>query len=135
MILVALLLTTGWLFSFALPVSAASFDANNVLWGNQKSNIANNSGLGSATDIQDPRIVAAKIIRFILGFLGIIAVIIIVYAGFKWMLSGGNEETVSSAKRMLIAGVIGLAIILSAFAVAEFVVERIYNATTGRDVI
>lgn len=84
-------------------------------------------------DPDDIRITVAKIIRIILGFLGILAVVLILYAGFKWMTSGGNEETIASAKKMLIAGVIGLVIILSAFAVAEFVTEKLYNVSQGRD--
>jgi len=79
----------------------------------------------------DARRVVVDVIYIILGFLGILAVILIIYAGFKWMLSRGNEEEVSDAKKILIAGVIGLVIILSAYIIANFVIERIYGAVTG----
>ena len=84
-----------------------------------------NSGLGEA-DLEQT---IARLIRVILGFLGIIAVIIVLMGGFKWMTAGGNDEKVADAKKMLIAGVIGLAIILSAYAITTFVVSSILEAT------
>ncbi len=83
------------------------------------------TGLGQT----DPRIVAANIINIALGLLGIISVVIILYAGFKWMTSAGNDEAVGSAKKMLVAAIIGLVIILSAYIIANFVLLNIYQAT------
>lgn len=83
----------------------------------------------------NPTFIVINAIRIVLGFLGIIAVILILYAGFKWMTSRGNEEQVSDAKKILIAGVIGLVIILSAYIIANFVINQIYSATTGQPVI
>lgn len=86
---------------------------------------------GAATGLgqTDPRYVAANIINIALSLLGIIAVGIIVFAGFKWMTSMGNEEAVKSAKGMLMAAVIGLVIILSAYIIANFVILNLYEAT------
>ena len=86
---------------------------------------------GAATGLgeTDPRIVAANIINIALGLLGIISVVIIIFAGFKWMTSMGNDEAVSGAKKMLVAAVIGLVIILSAYIIANFVVTNLYQAT------
>ncbi len=72
----------------------------------------------------------ASIIRVILGFLGIVAVVIILIGGFKFMTSGGHEEKVKSAKKVMVAGVIGLVIVLSAYAIASFVLSSIITATT-----
>lgn len=87
--------------------------------------LSSNIGLGS----QDPRLVIAKVINIILGFLGIIAVVIILIGGFKWMTGGGNEDKVGEAKKMIIAGVIGLVIVLSAWAIATFVVNNLVTIT------
>ena len=84
---------------------------------------------------RDARVIVVDIIRFVLGLLGIIAVVLILYAGFKWMLSRGNEEEISDAKKILIGGVIGLAIILSAYIIANFVINHIYSAATGSPVL
>lgn len=124
------------IFSLAIlvlaPASQSLAVSSDDYWGGNdlKTYTRDNSGLGEAAD-RDPRQVAADIIKFILGFLGIIAVIIVLYAGFKWMTAGGNEENVSEAKKMLINGVIGLIIILSAYALTNFVINQIVGATTG----
>lgn len=85
------------------------------------------TGLGEV----DPRIAAANIINIALGLLGIISVAIVLFAGFKWMTSAGNDEAVGSAKKMLVAAIIGLVIILSAYIIANFVLLNIYQATQG----
>lgn len=130
MALAAVLLAVNCVFSFSVPALGAN-DANDF-WGgqSQKDYIKTNSGLPANDNINDPRRLIAEVIRIILGFLGILAVIIVLFAGFKWMLSGGNEEKVGEAKKMLIAGIIGLVIILSAYAVANFVINQIIGATT-----
>ncbi|MBI2551399.1 TrbC/VirB2 family protein [Candidatus Uhrbacteria bacterium] len=84
------------------------------------------AGLGSETDF--PTIIAG-IINTLLGFLGVIAVLIILYSGFKWMTAGGNDKNVEEARKMLIYGVIGLVIILSAYGIASFVLDQLSNAT------
>jgi hypothetical protein len=64
-----------------------------------------------------------------LGFLGIIAVLLILLGGFKWMTAAGNEDKVGEAKRMIGAGVIGLIIIMASFGIANFVINAVYKAT------
>lgn len=85
------------------------------------------TGLGS----QDVRQTISKIINVALGLLGIVAVVIMLIGGFEWMTAGGNEEKVTSAKQRIFMGILGLAIILSAYAIARFVLEQLYIATTG----
>jgi len=68
---------------------------------------------------------AVNIINTLLGLLGLIALVMILIGGFKWMTSGGNEEKVGEAKKLLGAGVIGLIIILAAYAIANYVVGTV----------
>lgn len=89
---------------------------------------AENTGLGK----QDIRTTISKIINVALGLLGIVAVVIMLIGGFEWMTAGGNEEKVTSAKQRIFMGILGLAIILSAYAIAKFVLEQLYMATTGQ---
>ena len=90
-------------------------------------NYATAIGLGT----QDVRTTVSNVIKAFMGLLGIVAVVIILLGGFKWMTAGGNEEKVSEAKKLIISGVIGLVIILSAYAIAQFVVNAIINGTAG----
>jgi hypothetical protein len=71
----------------------------------------------------------ASIINVALGLLGVIALVIILAGGFEWMTAGGNEEKTTEARKRIIAGVIGLAIILSAYAIAQFVLRSLSTAT------
>ena len=77
----------------------------------------------------DIRVVAAKIIRVVLGLLGIILLGIILYGGYVFMTAGGSEEKITQARKILINGVIGLAIIMSAFTIVSFVINSLSSAT------
>lgn len=79
----------------------------------------------------DPRIAIANLVRLALTFLGIIAVVIIMYGGFVWMTSNGDAERVSKAKKILTSAIIGLVIILSSFLIVTFVINNISNALSG----
>lgn len=82
-------------------------------------------GLGN----KDPREIAAAVINILLGFLGIIAVVIILIGGFKWMTAGGNEDKTAEARKLISAGVVGLIIILASFGIAKFVIDQLLSAT------
>lgn len=90
-----------------------------------------NNGLGGTLTATDPRILIGRIIQIALSFLGVIAILIIMYAGFLWMSSGGEEEKISQARTILKNGVIGLVIILSAWGIATFIISRLAGAMDG----
>ncbi len=77
----------------------------------------------------DPRVIAVRIINVALGLIGIILVSLIVYAGFLWMTSGGDAEKTGKAKKTITNAIIGLVIILSAWAITRFVIERLLEVT------
>ena len=77
----------------------------------------------------DPVQIITQIITIVLAFLGLIAVIIILLGGFKWMTAGGNEDKVGEAKKMMTQGLIGLIIILAAYGIASFVIEKALDVT------
>ena len=83
------------------------------------------TGLGT----KDLREGVMAIVRILLGFLGIIAIIIMLYGGFVWMTSAGNEEKVGQAKKIITSGIIGLIIIFVSFAIAQFVITQLITAT------
>ena len=122
-----MVMTPVFAFSFSLPALADdTINTTNLdPWGGKETNIGDELGLGN----RDPREIAASVIRVILGFLGIIAVIIILLGGFKWMTAGGNEDKVGEAKKLIIAGVIGLIIILASWGIATFVINALVSAT------
>jgi len=90
--------------------------------------------VGSQTNLgrTDVRYTVSRIISNALELLGIVALGIIVYAGFIWMTAGGNDEKVGEAKKWLTRSVIGLAIILSAYSIVVFVSTSLQDATGMR---
>jgi len=86
-------------------------------------------GYNSQLSDQDPRIIITNIINVSLGLLGIVATVLIIYAGFLWMTAGGDENKAGTARKIIFAAVIGLVIILMAFAITKYVAENLYNAT------
>ncbi len=112
-------------FMFVLPVTIDAQGSDSLLWGNTESEVGNAIGLGN----RDPRIIAAGIINVILGFIGIIAVVIVLFGGFKWMTAGGNDDKIGEAKGLLSAGIIGLVIVLASWGLSKFVLDLMYNAT------
>lgn len=82
---------------------------------------------------KDIRVTMAKIIKVFLGLLGLIFLIMIIWAGFKWMTSGGNEEQVKEARDQMLRAVIGLAIILASWGITEFVTSCFLTATGAVD--
>ncbi len=92
-------------------------------------NYAENLDLASSdTDI---RIIIINIIKYLLTFLGIIAVAMVMYAGFLWMTSEGDPDKVNKAKKTLVNAVIGLIIIISAFAIVIFIYNLINDGHYG----
>jgi hypothetical protein len=68
--------------------------------------------------------IVASIIRVVLGFLGIIFVVLLIFGGFKYMTSGGNQDKVEEAIKMIKNAVIGLIIIAAAFSITYFITVK-----------
>ena len=116
--------------NIANAAAAAPLTANELFGGKgaKGSEFAAEAGLGS-TDLVSA---ITSIIRVAMGFLGIIAVIIIMLGGFKWMTAAGDDKKIGDAKKLIYAGITGLVIILAAFAIASFVINQI-TGITGQD--
>ena len=72
-----------------------------------------------------------KIINVGLSMLGLIFLVLALYAGFKWMTSGGESKGVDEAKGTLKNAVIGLIITLSAYGISTFVMTELVKTTMG----
>ncbi len=103
-----------WLLLIALPVHAqVSIDFPDSF-----------AGFSS----QDLKVIIQNIIRIILGFMGILVVLMILAGGLKWMTSGGNEEKIAEAKKLITASVVGLTIILVSYSIANFIISSLQQA-------
>jgi hypothetical protein len=108
---------------------AVSLVAVPTLVGAQTDIFGVNYGASTGLGQQDPRETVANIIQIALSFLGIVAVVIVLWGGVLWMTAAGNDDKVAQAKKVLFSGLIGLIIILSAYAITQFVVNQLVSAT------
>ena len=110
------------LVSFAaIPALAAPV---NVIDGSSdackgNTNICGNSG----TKLFD---IIKNVINVLLFAAGIIAIIMIIIGGINYTLSAGDNAKVASAKNTVLYAVVGLVVASLAFAVVNFVVDRIF---------
>lgn len=76
-----------------------------------------------------PQVIGA-IVGVGLSLVGLAFFALTLYAGFRWMIAMGNTEDVEKAKETLIAAIIGLGIVLAAYAVTSFVFSNLGPKTT-----
>ncbi|MFH0956078.1 MAG: hypothetical protein V1801_02615 [Candidatus Falkowbacteria bacterium] len=73
--------------------------------------------------------IVGQIIQTFLGLLGVIFLVLIIYAGYNWMTAQGEEEKVTKAKDTLQRAVIGLIITIGAYAISYFVFSKLFTGT------
>ena len=91
----------------------------------QNFDIGGDLGLGTA----EPRQIIINIIRLVLSFAPLIAVTMLILGGMMWMTSAGNEERLDRAKRTISSAVIGLILIMLAWAIVYFFAATTANVT------
>jgi len=82
----------------------------------------------STTNLTDA---AKNIVNWLSIIVGIVAVIMVIYGGFRYITSGGDSNNVSSAKNTLIYAIIGLVIVALAQVIVHFVLNGASNAVTS----
>lgn len=110
---------------FFLTIATLSFPllvvkANDGTYGlNETANTAFGGGKPFEGDSL-PEIIGT-IIGAALSFIGILFFVLIIYGGITWMTAAGNENQISKAKSLIISAIIGLIIVLAAYAITSFI--------------
>jgi len=97
----------------------------------QQMDQAGQRGFGPKPSMNSMAQIVAVVIKAFLGLLGVIFVVLIIYAGYSWMTAQGEEEKVIKAKDTLRQAVIGLIIITAAYAITYFVFSNLPGGTGG----
>ncbi len=92
--------------------------------------VGTGGGYTEATDTTLMEIIGI-IINTFLALLGVIFVVLIILAGYNWMTAQGEEEKITKAKDTIKASIIGLIIVVGAFAIWAFVSNYLVGGTTG----
>jgi uncharacterized SAM-binding protein YcdF (DUF218 family) len=113
------------LFALPLMASAQSF-AQRMQEG--AGSAAASANLGQAPDLVT---VIGRVINFAIGLIGIILLCFFLYAGFLYLTSAGNKDAVAKAQNIMKTTVIGVVIVVGAYAIANFVLSYIVPTITG----
>lgn len=81
---------------------------------------ASKAGLSSGGD---PVTFVGNILGAVLGFTGVIFLVLMIYGGFMWMTAGGNENRITAAKKTIVAAVVGIVIVFASFYIVEFIIN------------
>jgi hypothetical protein len=119
--------------SLAAPMSALAQQGTNPFdtARTKVGTVGTAAGINNGQDENALLNMIGNIINVILGFLGVILLIYILYAGFLWMTAGGDKGKVETATAMIRNAIIGLVIIVAAYAISTFVLSKLVQATTG----
>lgn len=92
-----------------------------------------NTDIGSLIGLPDVELttVIFRVIQLALGALPLITVIFLILGGLQWMTSAGDEEKLDRAKRTISSAMIGLVVVLMAWAIVHFFVGTTLNVTSN----
>jgi hypothetical protein len=83
---------------------------------------------------RDIREIAARSIKIFLSFLGIVFLVLLISAGWKYMKASGNQDEVSEAVNQIKTAIIGLIIVLSAYAITDYMTDCVLDITKPNSV-
>jgi hypothetical protein len=105
---------------FVLPIFSLPVFAQTETPATPPGNYGLTESKGALID-RTPQQITGTVVGAVLSLLGVIFFLLVIYGGLRWMLAQGNEQEVEKAKQILIAAVIGLVIVLSAYAITTFI--------------
>ena len=120
-------------FIVASALAVASSTPANALIGGLRNGIEAARTPDMPTQILGDGGIFATAVNFLLFLVGAVAVIMIIFGGFRYIISGGDSGAVTNAKNTILYAVIGLIIASLAYAIIDFVLETLIGGagTTG----
>ena len=112
-----------WLLT--VPAAHAQFLSNDSL------NTIGSSAYGEQRISASLPAIIGNLVKIFIGALGVIFLLLTVYAGYLYLTAQGDEDKVKHAKETLQRGVTGLLIIMAAYAIASFVLTAVLSSTAG----
>lgn len=114
------------LCALAVPQTGRAIDLGGGLVGRT----AVKAGYSAATETTLAEIIG-EVIKTALSFVGVIFLVLMVYAGFLWMNARGDESKIEKSQDIIRAAIIGMIITVGAYSITAFVVPRIVSRTSG----
>ena len=111
--------TIGALIAFITPLAARAQDLGSGLL---KDTAEKTAGYRGGVEIEQ---VVGTVISIMLSIIGVVFLVLIVYGGYIWMIARGDESKVEKAKDTISRSIIGLIIVLAAYAITYYVVAAL----------
>lgn len=113
-----------------LPTTALALDASDTglnETGQEAGYVTESGGSPSLTYF------IGYLVNVVLGLLGVAFLILVIYGGITWMLAGGDKEKVTSAKKILTNAVVGIVVVIAAYAIASYVTDALVQSVTTQE--
>lgn len=121
-----ILLAFGLFLAFASPIAIASNILDNQAYAEGAADLiqkgADSTGQKDTRSAGD---LAKDFVNIMLFAIGILAVIMIIWGGIRYVLSGGDSTAISAAKKTILYAVVGLVVAILAYAIVNFVITTI----------
>ena len=78
--------------------------------------------------------ISRRAINLMLYAVGVISVIMLIYGGFRYVVSGGQKESVTAAKNTILYAIVGLLIAIFAYAIVKFVIGAVVGTDSSTDI-
>ena len=117
--------------SAAAPLLLWAAAAHAQFLNNDSLNTIGTSAYGQQRIGTSLPVIIGNLVKVFIGALGIIFLLLTVYAGYLYLTAQGDEDKVKHAKETLQRGVIGLLIIMAAYAISSFVLSTLLASTAG----
>ena len=86
-------------------------------------------GTGVATDLMGQGGVFQTVTNILLFIIGAVSVIMLIIGGIRYVVSGGDQSAVTSAKNTILYAIVGIVVAFLAYAAVNFVISSLANAT------
>lgn len=122
-----------FLFVFSINICLADNLINAFNPGGPLDQVAGSKGAGYKTG-GEPTVetMISLIITTALSFIGVIFLVLAIYGGYIWMMARGNEQEVEKAKNIIQGAIIGLVVVVAAYAISWYVINAL-GATTLKE--
>lgn len=128
-IMILILFSLSFLLSANFCYAGAPLNLKNA-FGEPLKTVAE-KGAGYNTSLTADSFIS-QVITIALSFIGVLFLLLAIYGGYIWMLARGNEQEVEKAKQIIQNAIIGLVVVLAAYAISWYVINAL-GATTLKE--
>ena len=121
-----ILLIIGTIAAIIAPQMILASSSSNLVFDDAKIQIESAvNEVGGSENKTDVKGFIGNIIKTMFFVVGVLAVIVIIFAGVTFVMSAGNSQTIQKAKTTIIYAVIGLIVSILSYAIVNFVVSSL----------